>query len=144
MDHRLAAGLRVLDSVDGQVVNDAVDTDRDQFRIPDKIDYKGPGSHHYPLSEEDITDSRESEAVGSAATFKLADLIFEIFEENAVLKAKYIVEEGGQDTLNWNQFLTDAMQQEQAKDDNGHPMYDESGNPVMETVGFTIPYHKYF
>ena len=74
-------------------------------------------SLHYPLSENDITDERESSVIGTAKTFLLAPVILEMIKADSTLRAKYIQN----NALNWDAFLAD----------------------IMKEGGVTVPYHPY-
>ena len=75
------------------------------------------GSLHYPLSENNISDERDNDIVGTAQTFKLAPVILELIKADSTLNAKYIKN----NELNWDAFLTDILAED----------------------GIAVPYHLY-
>lgn|GEM_PF-2364708 len=79
------------------------------------------GSLHYTLSPNDISDDREGETSGTAATFPLAPVILQhMISEGGEPCQKYLTTESGNTVLNWDEFLKDIL--------NG---------------GVTVPYHPY-
>lgn len=111
--------------------NKGQDTDGDG--LPDKVLYENGDTDNnwYPMSPDDITDDRESQAssVSSRNSFYMKDLLVKLLKE--------LISNGDTTRSDWSKFIT--------KDEHNNDIldWDYFLTEALKENGIVIPYHEY-